>query len=175
MPIPTPVEKRALGARNPLPRLRRQIRRHVGRLSLGLQIYVLLVVMRGIITVMPLRRIGARLGERRAETPSDGLRPEQLLYAKRVGRGIRRIAPLTPTNSNCYPQALTAWWLLRRRGIPTTFYYGAAFNEEGTELEAHTWLRCGPLVVTGGGTHLLRFPPLIWFADHARTARRGAR
>jgi hypothetical protein len=40
----------------------------------------------------------------------------------------------------------------------------AAFDEDGTALQAHVWVRCGPLVVTGGG-HGRRFAPLTWFAD----------
>lgn len=99
------------------------------------------------------------------ETPRDGVPDEKLRYARRVGWAISKAAPRTPTDSNCYPQALTAWWLLHRKQIPTTFYYGAAFDDDGTTLEAHVWLRCGPFVVTGGGGHSRRFAPLTWFAD----------
>jgi hypothetical protein len=98
------------------------------------------------------------------ETPTLGVPADQLRYARRVGWAIRRAAPRTPTNSNCYPQALTAWWLLHRKRIPTTFYYGAAFDDDRSALEAHVWLRCGGLIVTGGGPHR-RFAPLTWFAD----------
>ena len=40
---------------------------------------------------------------------------------------------------------------LRARGIQSTLYLGAAFKKKNpTEMEAHAWLRCGPLYVTGG-------------------------
>jgi hypothetical protein len=141
----------------------RAARRHLARGFLALRVYVLLIVMRGVVSAFPLRRIGPRLGARLRETPQD-VPAHQLRYARRVGMAISRAAPRTPTNSNCYPQGLTAWWLLHRRGIPSTFYYGAAFDEDGTALQAHVWVRCGPLIVTGGG-HRRRFAPLIWFAD----------
>jgi len=142
----------------------RAFARRGSRKLMMMRIYVLLVVMRGVIRAFSLQRISARLGAPMAETPTAGVSDEQLRYARSVGRAIDKAAPRTPTNSNCYPQALTAWWLLHRKRIPTTFYYGAAFDEDGTALEAHVWLRCGPLVVTGGRQRR-RFAPLTWFAD----------
>lgn len=158
---------RLLGTRSMLQRLSELARGLIGRsarLVFMLRVYALLLVMRGVISALTLRRITAHLGTPMTETPREGLPEEQLRYAQRVGRAIRRAAPRTPTNSNCYPQALTGWWLLHRKGIPTTFYYGAAFDEDGTRLQAHVWLRCGPLVVTGGEQRR-RFAPLSWFAD----------
>ena len=141
--------------------------RTVGRKSatffLMARVYVLLIVMRGYIRASSLQRISDRLGTPMEETSRDGLSEDQLLYARRVGWAINRVAPHTPTDSNCYPQALAAFRLLHRRRIPTTFYYGAAFDEDGTALEAHVWLRSGPLVVTGGGPSR-RFAPLTWYA-----------
>lgn len=145
--------------------LARAVRRRLVRLLFAARVYVLLIVMRGVISVLSLRRITARLGTPMQETPTEGVSADQLRYARRVGWAISRMAPRTPTNSNCYPQALAAWWLLHRRQIPITFYYGAAFDEDGTALQAHVWVRCGPLVVTGGGGHRRRFAPLTWFAD----------
>jgi hypothetical protein len=131
---------------------------------LALRVYLLLVVMRGVVRVFPLRRITGRLGEPMVETSTDGLSPQQLAYARRIGRVIERLAASTPTNSNCYPQALTARWLLHRRGIPSTVYYGAAFERGQPALEAHVWVRSGPVVVTGGASGR-RFRALTWFAD----------
>jgi hypothetical protein len=125
---------------------------------------MLLIVMRGVVRTFSLRSITARLGTRLIETPMD-VPPEQLRYARRVAWAITRVSARTPTNSNCYPQGLTAWWLLHRKRIPTTFYYGAAFDEDGTALQAHVWVRCGPLIITGGGSHRRRFAPLVWYAD----------
>jgi hypothetical protein len=130
-----------------------------------LRVYVLLIVMRGVIAAFSLPRITRHLGTAMAETPTQGVPADQLRYARRVGWAIVRAAPRTPTNSNCYPQALTAWWLLHRKRIPTTFYYGAAFDDDRSALQAHVWLRCGSLMVTGGGPHRGRFAPLTWFAD----------
>lgn len=139
---------------------------------LAFRVFALLVLSRAIITLLPLRRISRHLGTPMVETPLEGVDPEPARFARRVAWCINRLSPHTPTESNCYPQALTARWLLHRRGIPTTFYYGAAFESGGSELATHVWLRCGSHVVTGGrpGRH---FQPLTYFADEARTARRS--
>jgi hypothetical protein len=133
------------------------------RRLLSVRVYVLLIVTRFIVDTQPLKRITSHLGTPMLETPRDGVPADQLAYAKRVGRAINRLSPKTPTESNCYPKALTGRWLLQRRNIPTTLYYGAAIDADGKSLEAHVWLRCGNLIVTGGGDRR-RFAPLTWFA-----------
>ena len=150
---------------------------HVARrdpelIVLTVRVWVLLVVMRGVITALPMRRITAHLGAPMQETPTEGLRADQLRYARRAGWAIAKAARITPTNSNCYPQALAGRWLLHRKRIPSTLYYGAAFDDdEGRTLQAHVWLRCGPHIITGGGPVRRRFAPLTWYADN-RAERR---
>lgn len=148
------------------------VRRNPSSFFLLLRTYLLLVVMRGMIAALPLRWITSRLGVPMMETPEEGVPADQLRYARRVNWAIHRVSKRTPTESNCYPQALAARWLLHRKGIPTTVYYGAAFDEGRNALEAHVWLRCGDLIVTGGGPHRRRFAPLTWFADTPTPAHR---
>jgi hypothetical protein len=148
----------------------RLARRDPALVVLAARLYVLLIVMRGVVAAVPLRRISRRLGEHMRETPTDGVSEEQMRFARRVGWCILKVAPRTPTNSNCYPQALAAWWVLHRKHIPTTYYYGAAFRRDTPELEAHVWLRSGDLIVTGGRTDL-EFRPLSMYADEPGTRR----
>jgi hypothetical protein len=147
-----------------LPDLGHIARRDPQLLVLAVQVYVLLVVMRGVISVLPLRRITQHLGVPVQEIVPEALSPEQLRYARRVGWTIEKLAPHTPTNSNCYPQALTARWLLHRKRIASTVFYGAAFEPGRPALAAHVWLRAGPLVVTGGSPGR-SFRALSWFTD----------
>lgn len=152
-------------------------RRVVSLAVVAVQVYVLLMVSRLVITVVSLRRITRHLGHEGAETDRQPLSPDEERYVRRVGAMIRRLARFTPTTSNCYPQALTAWWLLARRGIPMTYYYGAKFTEAGDGLEAHVWLRSGNLVVTGGLAGPYR-PLTSYGADRrflARVTRRRSR
>ena len=134
--------------------------------GLALRAYLLLVLARLTITFLPLRRITQHLGAPMAETPREGLDPVEARYARRVGLCIEKLSPHTPTESNCYPQALAARLLLHRKGIPSTIYYGAAFEPDRPALATHVWLRCGSLIVTGGRSGR-RFQPLTYFADTA--------
>ena len=52
-------------------------------------------------------------------------------------------------NSNCFAQALAAYNMLIRRGIPSTLYFGLAKEAEG-KMIAHAWLMYGDTVITGG-------------------------
>jgi hypothetical protein len=151
--------------------LARVSRRDPALVLLAFRVYALLILSRAIITLLPLRRITRRLGILMAETPVDGIDLADARYARRVSWCIHKLSPHTPTESNCYPQALTARWLLHRKGIPTTFYYGAAFEPGRPALSTHVWLRCGSHVVTGGRTGR-QFQPLTYFADEA-AHRRG--
>jgi hypothetical protein len=122
------------------------------------QVFAMLGLARLTLRVLPFRRLAQHLGPLQGETPLDAP-SDHLVQARRVALAIARVSPYTPWESNCFPQALTAKFWLRRRGIPTTLYLGVALNKSETagshrpEMEAHAWLRCGPLLVTGGRGH----------------------
>ncbi len=67
-----------------------------------------------------------------------------------------------PGETVCFPRAIAAQMMLRRRGITTTLYYGAA-TLPTRELKAHVWLQDGAIGVVGhetaGEYHILaRYP-----------------
>ena len=117
------------------------------------QVFCLLGVARLALRVIPFCRLARYLGPLQTETPPDAP-PEHLGQARRIGLAIARISPYTPWMSSCFPQALVAKFWLGRRGIPTTLYLGVALGKNDgsprSEMTAHAWLRCGPLLVTGG-------------------------
>lgn len=120
------------------------------------QIFFLLAAARLTLRVIPFRDLARHLGPSQTETPAE-VSPDALAQARRVGLAIARISPHTPWTSNCFPQALAAKFWLGRRGIPTTLYLGVALAKTDdaarSEMTAHAWLRCGPLMVTGGRGH----------------------
>ena len=138
--------------------LTRVTRRDPHLVSIVVRSYVLMVVARAVITLFPLRMITRHLGVEVQVSEADrepplAVTPEQLRYARRVSWSIRKASPHTPTNSNCYPQALAARFLLHRKRIPSTTYYGAAFDAERAGLETHVWIRCGTYIVPGARVH----------------------
>jgi hypothetical protein len=63
----------------------------------------------------------------------------------------------------CFQQGLAAQLMLRRRGVPSVLYYGAAPND-GSGLSAHVWVRDGDVGVIGDEiasryAQLAAFPP----------------
>ena len=48
----------------------------------------------------------------------------------------------------CFPQCLTAYFMLRRRHIASTLFYGVTREHE--QLKAHTWVKVGDRMVVGG-------------------------
>jgi hypothetical protein len=46
-------------------------------------------------------------------------------------------------NAVCFPRSMAAQAMLRRRGVSTTLYYGAATVADQGKLMAHVWLQDG--------------------------------
>jgi Transglutaminase-like superfamily len=114
-----------------------------------------------VITVLPFRYVGflaARL------IPQ--LKLDYNARANKVGRvrwAITTTAARVPWRALCFQRGLAAQFMLRRRGIPSVLYYGAAQND-GKGLHAHVWVRDGDVDVIGGEiAHcfaiLATFPP----------------
>jgi hypothetical protein len=113
------------------------------------------------IAVLPFRLIG-----RLAAAPIRRLDPlpqERLREVKRIRWAIAVVSPWVPWKTVCFQQGLSAQFMLRRRGVPSVLYYGAAMDSRG-ELSAHVWVRDGDVDVIGGETAsqyalLTMFPP----------------
>jgi len=112
------------------------------------QAYIGLGLSWAALRTLPFRRIASHLGAPMGDTPNT-IAPAHADIARRVSWAVRRASALTPWPSVCLPQAITAKVLLRRHGVASTMYLGAAFDERQAFM-AHAWLRCGSLYVTGG-------------------------
>jgi len=126
------------------------------------QAYCLLGVARLAINTLAFKRLAGWLGEHRTET-SEEISESQLAVSRRVSWAVQSASRFTLWRSNCFPQAITAQYLLRRRGVPTTMYLGCLIEDAG-EMEAHAWLRSGCRIVTGRQGHQ-RFGVVATFAD----------
>ncbi len=91
---------------------------------------------------------------------------------RRVSWAIRALAERGPLPFVCFPQAIAAHSMLRRRGIPVVLYYGVARNDE-KGLHAHVWVKDGEVPVVGCRA-AAGFTVLHVFAPHgARRAEAG--
>jgi Transglutaminase-like superfamily len=71
--------------------------------------------------------------------------------AEAIVWAVSAAAARTPWRSTCLVRSLAGCAMLRRHGVPSVVYLGVAKDASG-RLVAHSWLRCGGRVVTGGGS-----------------------
>lgn len=95
----------------------------------------------------------ALAGEFNTETGEE-ITPEMRTKARQIGWAVIIASRNLPGEYACLPQALAAQLMLKKRGIPTTLYLGAAFNPTKDGLRAHAWTRAGTEIVTGAPQHL---------------------
>ena len=112
------------------------------------------------VVALPFRHV-ARLSAARPAQPPPADAEAQIARARWA---IRAVARRMPFRALCLEQGVAARCMLRRRGVPTTLYYGVTKDTQG-RLAAHLWVRSGGLDVIGTEnaeqfTLLATFPPL---------------
>jgi hypothetical protein len=123
------------------------------------QAWLLLHVSKVMILIFPFRKIAAKLGQAQLETPKIDFGKEKWFD---VEVAINRASRFTLFKSKCYDQALTGKYMLRKKSIPSTLYFGLA-KEKG-ELIAHAWVRAGKRIVTGRAG-MEKFSVVAYFGD----------
>ena len=101
------------------------------------------------------------LVERVSRAP--GATPEPAV-ARAVRRAVDRAARTIPGTA-CLAQALTAEVLLRRAGQPARVSIGVA--PDGAPLDAHAWVECAGVLVTGDHEDLGSYRTLTVFGPDA--------
>lgn len=101
------------------------------------------------------------------------LTPRQQWQALMIGRAIRTIAPYTPWESNCFPQAIAARILLSWYGVPYAFFFGLNRDPNTKKISAHAWVSADRIRVTGGDS-FPNFTVLGCFVDRRLMASIGA-
>ena len=115
------------------------------RLILG-EAIVWLAVAGLMIAIVPFRNFGFLAARPvRKLPPADEARNR---VRRQVRWAIVTAARRVPWRALCIQQGLAAQFMLRRRGIPSVLYYGAALREG--DLKAHVWVRDGNIDVIGG-------------------------
>jgi hypothetical protein len=122
-----------------------------------IEAWILLHVSKAIILFFPFKKIAAKLGVSQVETPKDPIAGYQLSL---VEISLKRAVKYTVYNSKCYDQALAAKFMLNRRQLPSTLYFG--LNKENNQLSAHAWVRCGDSIVIGKHG-VEKYTPVAWF------------
>ena len=111
------------------------------------------------IALFPFRRIAAAAGKPVAEVAQGEMHRSQQVALVRWA--VTACARRLPWRTKCFEQGLAAQWMLGRRSVSSTLFYGVARSQRG--LIAHVWLKAGPLDVvgcenSGDFSEIARFP-----------------
>lgn len=127
-----------------------------------------LCVTRVAVAVLPFRLLRKIFVRDLRAAELDGSAREQ---ARRdVRRAVHRAKDWLP-GTVCLPKAIAAQAMLRRRGVPTTLYFGAA-KQSGAALQTHAWLQDGEFGVTGSSRRE-HFQPVAAYSAGTRTVSTG--
>jgi hypothetical protein len=114
---------------------------------------VLLGISRLMILTVTFKRLAPLLGIPHGVEPwIPLLDSKKEARARQISLIILLSAKLTPWESNCYPQAITAGLLLRLFNIPYNLFFGLNSNPINDDMKAHAWVAAGRIRVTGGGS-----------------------
>jgi len=126
--------------------IRSLIRQPGEQRQLLLEATVALMVARLLLALVPFRYLvevtTCRLGVARF-VESDRRR-----IRENIARSVSRAAAHLPGKTVCFPRAIAAQFMCRRRGIDATMIYGAT-TIEGKGLTAHVWVQDGTEDVIG--------------------------
>lgn len=100
------------------------------------------------ILVIPFRVIKKFLGVLKKESSYD-INIEEFRRVKKIAWAVNQASIYTPWESKCLVKAVTAQRMLKRYNIYSTIYFGIN-KDEKNNIQAHAWLRCGSVFVTGG-------------------------
>lgn len=114
---------------------------------LFVQAFVLSGYVRFLMLFISFNKYAKRMGVRGKESQSE-VDNEIMEIAVHITKIVKTTCAYTKWESKCMVQALTSKWMLKRRGINSTIYFGIKKDEEG-KLKAHAWLRVGNKILTG--------------------------
>lgn len=128
--------------------------------SLFLEAWMYLTLAKLLIIFFPFKRIAALIGKQQIESPIEFCTDKKIRDIEvAVLRGIKYVF----FSSKCYDQALATTFMLKRRKILSTIYFG--LHKEAEQLSAHAWVRCGEKIVSGRLGYE-KFTPVAWFGTN---------
>jgi hypothetical protein len=123
-----------------------------------LEAFAALLISRCALVLLPVRWIFRWLESPvRAAPASASTDPASSDRVERVRWAVLTVARYGPMSFVCFPQALAAHAMLRRRGIGSIMHYGVRRSAD-RQLRAHTWLEVDHRMLLGGESALLFAP-----------------
>lgn len=122
----------------------KSVRSRAMNVAVLIEAAAMLMFFRVVLVAVPFRRLISWV-----ERPDvSEHRVSEAAIIRRVRGAVLAVVKRSPIVLACFPQSLACYFMLRRRGISTTLFFGVA--RTGANLEAHTWLKRGDQFVIGG-------------------------
>lgn len=119
--------------------------------------WLFLNIAKLMILFFPFKKIAGKIGVPQFETEHENQTNETVVEVQiAVTRGVKFVF----FSSKCYDQALASTFMLKRRNIPSTIYFG--LNKFDGQLSAHAWVRCNRVIVSGKKGYE-KYTPVAWF------------
>jgi hypothetical protein len=118
-----------------------------------LEAFVTLLTARCSLALLPVRWIFRWL-ERPLHNAAESANSDM---AERIRWAVLSVARYGPISFVCFPQAMAAHAMLRRRGISSIMHYGVRRSAD-RKMRAHTWLEVDHRMLLGGESALLFAP-----------------
>lgn len=126
---------------------RRLLHANISDLGLVIEALSMLLFFRVALRFASVERLVTWMGEPEPDKPAVAEEKTRNVI-RRVEWAIGAIVRHCPIRFVCFPQALAAFFMLRRRRVPSRLFYGVA--RQGSQLKAHTWIKANDRTVVGG-------------------------
>jgi len=116
-------------------------------IALAVEALCMLTFFRLALNLLPVQRLTAWMGmDIQAQSSVSQAKARETI--RRVEWSIGAVVRHGPLTFVCFPQSLAAYFMLRRRHIASTLFYGV--TRDADQLKAHTWVKVGDRTVVGG-------------------------
>jgi hypothetical protein len=137
-------------------------KRSIAEYFLFFEAWIFLSLAKLMILFISFKKIASIIGVPQIETDFENKMGNTVAQVQiAVVRGTKYVF----FSSKCYDQALATTFMLRRRQIPSTIYFG--LNKKESQLSAHAWVRCGQLIISGKQGYD-NFTPVAWFGTQSK-------
>ncbi len=124
-----------------------------GRRWLFAEAFATLLAARASLVLLPVRWIFRWL----ESSPRHPAAPDSSEIVEEIRWAVLTVARYGPLSFVCFPQALAAHAMLRRRGIRSIMHYGVRRSAD-RQMRAHTWLEVDHRMLLGGESAMLFAP-----------------
>lgn len=115
-----------------------------------LEAWCLLAFARILLLLLPFRKLAPLLGKKSSPEKEQPYHSSHHTRLSHISSAILSAAAYSPWRTQCFEQALAARLMLRFRGLATTVFFGVSKSKKKGNFNAHAWLQCDGLTITGG-------------------------